>query len=275
MVAPLLPLVRRRSCCLRAAALASSLALAACCGRSAPPEPGTTASEAALQGKGTVRTRADFPNPTTSQLERKKRSEASIREEGLPVLESLPLVDDPANVEFRTSEAVAQRTIAAIIAATKATNEDPALPPMLVERFAAKSYLSPEETAFLAESNPSNEERAKFSWRYEGVHVLLWSIGYLRELLPPDTQAQVDQEVSILRDKGAEAFIAHAKLRPADEIVEQLDFYYRAHWAATDLRLKGTPNKKLNEEIVQERHRALNWLVRFRDQAWDDVTTDT
>jgi hypothetical protein len=267
--------VSRRGRCALPLALVPALLLAACCRRDTPLEPGTTVSEAELKGQRTVRTQADFPHPTTSQLERKKRSEASIREEGLPVLETLPLVEDPANVKLRSSEDVARRTIATIIAATKATNEDPALPGMLVERFAAKSYLSPEETTFLAEAQPSNQDRAKFSWRYEGVHVLLWSIGYLRELLPPDQMAQVDQEVSILRDKGADAFIAHAKLRSADDIVEQLDFYYRAHWAATDLALKGTPNKKLNEEIVQERHRALNWLVRFREEEWDDVTTDT
>jgi len=32
---------------------------------------------------------------------------------------------------------------------------------------------------------------------------------------------------------------------------------------------------KANEEIIVERHRALNWLIRYMNQDWDDVTTDT
>jgi hypothetical protein len=32
---------------------------------------------------------------------------------------------------------------------------------------------------------------------------------------------------------------------------------------------------KLNEEIIGERHRALNWLIRYMDQEWDEITTDT
>lgn len=31
----------------------------------------------------------------------------------------------------------------------------------------------------------------------------------------------------------------------------------------------------LEKGVVKERHYALNWLVGYMDQAWDDVTTDT
>ena len=47
------------------------------------------------------------------------------------------------------------------------------------------------------------------------------------------------------------------------------------NWAAVDLRIKGQPSPKANEEIIVERHRALNWLIRYMNQDWDDVTTDT
>ncbi|MEO7730336.1 MAG: DUF4272 domain-containing protein [Kofleriaceae bacterium] len=30
-----------------------------------------------------------------------------------------------------------------------------------------------------------------------------------------------------------------------------------------------------NEELITERHRALNWLIRYMGQSWDNVTTDT
>lgn len=233
------------------------LAVLVSCKRDTPPEPPSTTKP-----------------PTAAQISRQQRSEASIREEGLPVPEGLSPIADASQTKLRTSEAVAQRAIAAIIAATKATNEDPALPPMLVERFEAKPFLSSEEAAFLAESQPSAADRTKFARRFEDVHVLLWAIGYLRELLPPNEPAQVEQEVSILRDKGAKSFVEHAKLRPADEIVEQLDFYYRAHATAVELRKKNAPSEKLNEGIVAERHRALKWITRHREQDWDRLLPD-
>lgn len=51
--------------------------------------------------------------------------------------------------------------------------------------------------------------------------------------------------------------------------------HYRLHWAAIDLRIKERSSEKINEEIIRERHRALNWLIRYLNQDWDDVSTDT
>jgi hypothetical protein len=33
--------------------------------------------------------------------------------------------------------------------------------------------------------------------------------------------------------------------------------------------------KGLDPGVIQERHHALNWLVRFEDAEWDDVDTPT
>ena len=53
------------------------------------------------------------------------------------------------------------------------------------------------------------------------------------------------------------------------------DLYYRLHWAAIELRIKGKASDQVDEGIIRERHRALNWLIRYLNQEWDDVTTDT
>jgi hypothetical protein len=103
----------------------------------------------------------------------------------------------------------------------------------------------------------------------------LWALGYLAELNPPDEIANVAREAAILRDKGPQHFAPDARLRPLHDILDQADLYYRLHWAAIELRRKGTPNPKANEEIIMERHRALNWLIRHMGQSWDNTTTDT
>ncbi|ABC30395.1 conserved hypothetical protein [Hahella chejuensis KCTC 2396] len=44
------------------------------------------------------------------------------------------------------------------------------------------------------------------------------------------------------------------------------------HWAAIELRMKGESNAAINEEIIMERHYALNWLIRYMNQGWDAIT---
>ncbi|MBI5548215.1 MAG: DUF4272 domain-containing protein [Deltaproteobacteria bacterium] len=45
--------------------------------------------------------------------------------------------------------------------------------------------------------------------------------------------------------------------------------------AALEQRVQGGEAKGLNEEVLMERHFALHWLIRYLDQDWDHVTTDT
>jgi hypothetical protein len=61
-----------------------------------------------------------------------------------------------------------------------------------------------------------------------------------------------------------------------DQILDQADLIYRYHWAVVDARVKGKqPPAGLDPGIVYERHYALNWLIRYSDQEWDDISTDT
>lgn len=53
------------------------------------------------------------------------------------------------------------------------------------------------------------------------------------------------------------------------------DYYYRLHWAAIELRIKEKENSIVNEEIIMERHFALNWLIGYLNDDWDNVKTDT
>jgi hypothetical protein len=47
-------------------------------------------------------------------------------------------------------------------------------------------------------------------------------------------------------------------------------------WACTEARLQKQPAPgDLNSDAVVERHHALNWLIQYGDQEWDDVSTDT
>jgi hypothetical protein len=225
--------------------------------------------------KGVVRTNLDSPNPTAAQLARRERSIAIVKDMALPWIDHLPVVEDESQIKPRTSDEVAARCLATAFCAVKGEANDQKLVGRLVKDYSAKAFFSPAEQRFLGDPNPSRQDRANFAWRYECVHVFLWALGYLPKLNPPDRIANVPAEVAILRDKGPERFMKDVKLRPLSEILDQADLYYRLHWAAIELRLKGQRNEKINEEIIMERHRALNWLIRYMNQSWDDVTTDT
>ncbi len=51
------------------------------------------------------------------------------------------------------------------------------------------------------------------------------------------------------------------------------DLYYRFHWCCADKRINGRESK-INEGLVFERGKALEWLMN-KDYEWDDVAMDT
>ncbi len=252
------------------------LILLSACGTGADsPDPagGRTFDEAEVQGR--ARTNLDSPNPTAAQLARRTRSIAAVKNLGLPTLDHLPVVEDETQITPRTKEEVAQRCLAVVICAAKGETNDHKLAQDLVTRFSAAEYFSPEERAFIDNPQPKEQDRVNFAWRYECSHVLLWALGYVDQLQPAHEICDVAGEVGIIRDAGGEQFIAKANLRPLSEVLDMADLYYHLHWAAVELRINGKESPAANEEIIAERHRALNWLIRYMNQDWDDVTTDT
>lgn len=229
--------------------------------------------EKALQGK--VRTNLDSPNPTPAQLARKAKSIAAIKELGLPFNENLPVVEDETTIKPRSAEEIAERTLALAIAAVKGEANDQQFVDSLIARYSAKQLFTPAELAFITNPSPTKQQLIDFAWQYECVHVLLWSLGHIEKLQPPNQLCDVPGEVSIIRDLGREKLSSTARPRSMSEILDQADLYYHLHWAVIELRLNGKGSDKANEEIIDERHKALNWLIRYMGQNWDDITTDT
>jgi hypothetical protein len=232
-----------------------------------------TVPEKALKGK--ARTNLDSPQPTPSQLARKAKNIAVIKELGLPVTDHLPVVEDETSITPRAPEEIVERTIALAISAVKGEANDQQLVDSLITRFSAKQLFTPAELAFITNQSPTKQELTDFAWQYECVHVLLWSLGHIEKLQPPNQICDVPADLSIIRALGREKLSSTARPRPLSEILDQADYYYRLHWATIELRINGKGSDKANEEIIDERHKALNWLIRYMGQNWDDITTDT
>ena len=259
-------------------ALAIALCVASCKEPSMDSKKGATkpfpeVPESSL--KGVARTSLDHPNPSPAQLARRERSRLRTAELGAPFLKDLPVVEDAKTIEPRPAQEVAGRAVAVAIAAVKGEGLEQDRVEGIVEKLEAKALLTPEERKFVFDPAPTDKDRAKFGWRYEGLDVLLWALGFRDSL--PTANAIMDPatDVGIVRKNGAAGLTANAKPRTMDELLDMADLYYCLHWAAIELRINGQANERLNEEIIMERHYALNWLIRYMNQDWDHVTTDT
>jgi hypothetical protein len=209
-------------------------------------------------------------------LARKTRSEAILAQAGVPVLPSLPVIEDEKTSLRRTETVVAQRMIALVIVAVKGETGDHAMGHALITQFGAAGFFSPAEAAFMADPSPSDDDRTQFSWRYEDVWIMLWALSLIDDPGPPSGLADVPRLAALLRDLGTEGVLAQARLRPQGEILDAADLVYRQHWAVVDAQINGRPTPMgLDGGVIYERHYALNWLIGYLGAEWDDVSTDT
>ncbi len=238
--------------------------------------------------------KAPSPKPTTGELERKhaierleqEPSEEGLRRrarsiqiltaEGIPYIDHLPVIASESESLRRSERDVVERLVALAVVAVKGETNDQKMATSIVRQFDAASFLSPAEHRFIQNPNPSEQELTSFTWRYEGVHVLLWAIGIYEDLGRPDAITDVPLLAKTLRELGTKGLMERASLRPQAEILDAADLIYRYNWAVTNARLQGNPAPAgLEGGVVYERHYALNWLIGYMGQAWDDISTDT
>ena len=207
---------------------------------------------------------------------RKARSEEILRAAGVPLNLKLPAIVDVGQTTGRTHREVVGRTLAILATAVKGEGLEQKVVDALIEDFGVREYLSPNEAAFIAQSNPSMIDRVQFAWRYEAAWTLLWAISAVDELQPPSEIVDVRAIGAIVRGETVDTFMLKTSLRPMEELLDEADLIYRYRWALVDAQLRDDePPADLDPGVALERHRALNWLIGYLNQDWDDVTPDT
>jgi hypothetical protein len=145
-----------------------------------------------------------------------------------------------------------------------------------IKDYNIQDKFSPKEKEFIDAEKLTLQQKMQFTWRYESLWVLLWALGYVKSLKTPVRTCNPAIAIQIINSKSAEEFKNSAKLREKAEILDQADLIYRYHGAVLDARIKNFPiPANLDPGVVQERHYVFNWLLTYRDQDWDNVTTDT
>jgi len=208
--------------------------------------------------------------------ERYERSLAVLKSREIRYLERLPLIETEAEITLRSPDEIMARIRCLVAVARAAKDNNLAAAWSDIERWRIEDDLSPREKAFVGGDTIGERDRIDFSWQIEAVVPLIWARGLHDELYFPDQTADARSLIAFL-DRLTVGDIADCEMRLAAEILDEADLIYRLHWATRQSGLDGVdPPASLIPSVVVERHRALNWLIGYDDNAeWDEVTTDT
>ncbi|MCC8377225.1 MAG: DUF4272 domain-containing protein [Rickettsia endosymbiont of Graphium doson] len=204
---------------------------------------------------------------------RKEKSLEILKKEGVPYLELFPPYHED---KLRTKEEICIRAMCLMVVAFKGEglNKQKALE--VAKELAITNDFSPEELAFLNNENPDPQDKINFLWRYESLWILLWVLGYVKELKRPEDICNVSEAVSIIKERKRDKFIEEAMLKPVSEILDIADLTFRYHWAVRNAWIKKEePPAKLDPSVIYERRYALEWLLNNHNEDWDNIDTPT
>lgn len=212
---------------------------------------------------------------------RKFLNEKKLEKQGIPINTNLPVVDDYKSVKFRSPKDVVRRIMvlsAVIDAAHNQPNASKADAVAWLTNSGLRDYVADSEIHFLTGDTHDDALRPQMSWRVEAQKVLFWSLGLIDKLNFP---SELSKETNEAHEKGRarfgtiKDFINQARLRDHEEILDELDYTFRLHWAVRQASSTHAPMPgNAHSGIVYERHYAFNWLICYAN-AWDDVTCDT
>jgi hypothetical protein len=225
----------------------------------------------AADGKAAADARLPYPEKA---LARKGLTEAKLAARGIDVPDTLPPLVCEDELTLRTRDEVVERARALLLVALRAesvaSGEPMPVATLLSKMPLADDALSAQEQAFLDQEAPSQQDCAQFIWRYESLYLLEWALGLVAELPYPAAPVDAASAVATLIEMRG------PRLRSPAEILDALDLHYRLHWHIRQLRLKQKGEAVgVDADVVMERHRTLNWLVRFQHAGWDEVDTPT
>jgi hypothetical protein len=140
-----------------------------------------------------------------------------------------------------------------------------------------KEHLSNNEKEILRKStaNLTELETNSLSWYLESMWAFLWVMKMIDSLEP---EQHVDDSMASLvpnlqEGENNDKIAVQNSLQPEIELYTMRDYYFRLHWYCVDERFNSR-EIKLNEGLVYERRRALEWTLD-KDCDWDNIEMGT
>lgn len=216
---------------------------------------------------------------TEDQMERKAKSERLLEQRNIKLNRNLPYIESDKETNIRTPKEIAQRVcvlaITNLVAFNNLTSEEAI---DYLQKYEIWTFVTATEKDFLA--HPTEEKKNHETWKCEGIWTLLWALKKVNDLGFPDTLCSLDaippNDYPVGPHKDPNDFIhSVTETRSKSEILDANDLYYRLDWACVDARIHHQSITAVHPGVVYERHYALNWLINYLGQEWDDVSCDT
>ncbi len=210
--------------------------------------------------------------------ERKARTKALLEKRGIPYFRGLPCIESEDETELRTPEEVGIRMFCLYCVIGASHDRFDTSYQQYLKRHGLWNHLTPAELSFLSNVTADRQSAKEFTWRSEALFLLMWAVRLIETLPLPSHQTDNQQIISIFPGlkKPPWPFINGLELRPKSEILNAADLLYRLHWATRQADINGQPSPAgLDPEVVYEWHYAINWITKYRELDWDNVTTDT
>lgn len=211
--------------------------------------------------------------------QRKQNSELTLAKYLVPINPTLPSIESEEDTRLRTPDELLRRFVALWAVTGAAFRPEKSHFRDFINEHGFTNWLSTEERAFLFALRPSKQQLIRFSWQLESLYFLAWCAGLVSELEVPTKESSPAAFSHLFpRSRDDLARIESAiVIRPIGEILNWSDLIYRLHWAVRDASLRATTSpSQIKAGVVQEWHRAANWMTCYEDQEdWDQVATDT
>ncbi|MDO1451682.1 DUF4272 domain-containing protein [Rhodocytophaga aerolata] len=211
---------------------------------------------------------------------RKEKTEAYLKEKQIKINPHLPYIETEKETTLRIPKEIAQRvTILAMVNLVAFDNFTGKQAIEYLTNYNLWDKVTPEEKAFL--ENPTPEQKNEESWKAEAIWTLLWALKKVPDLEFPEklcdlNKVAIDDYPFQGLDKDPNVFInSITQSRSKTEILDANDLYYRIDWACVDARINNRSIIGVNPGVVYERHYALNWLINYMNQEWDEISCDT
>ena len=214
--------------------------------------------------------------------QRKNESENFIQKKHIAFLGSLPMLPASNEVTVKSVDVICKRAVASLLSTQiSAEIRDNGAERIgffvdLMKQFGVSDALNPQEKRLL-EPNPTAQDILNIEWEYEAYWSLVWALGLVEDITDGGTICDCEKAIMLVAGvKSYDEFKSRCKLRDTEEIMDMLDLYYRYHWATVQHRAVDPklPIGNLNEEIVMERRRGLQWLISEEDD-WFEIAMHT
>ncbi len=204
---------------------------------------------------------------------RKLQSETRLIAAAVPVNPSLPPLAADDDITMRSTDEVLQRLVALWAVVGKAMIGKESGFAAYIVRHKLQAWLSPAERRYILDKRPSARDNVHFSWQLEALYMVAWCAGLLEADEIPASESSIEPIMGLfpLAAELPDRLQAALAIRPKSDIIARADLLHRLHWAVRDGELAG-----IDAAVVQEWHRALNWMLRHQgENDWDKVGTDT